>query len=869
MPMSAVLEAALKYLDLGFSVIPLKPGEKVPAIASWKEYQKRPPTVEEVHRWFGGSHESNIAIVTGRVSGNLLVIDSDDVSRIAYVADMKNIEKLSMMAKTGKGLHIYERTREPVSGMKLPHLHIDIKGEGGYVVAPPSIHPSGAQYTFLNDMPPRSDVDGQKLMEFLTRVDSMMPFVDAVKDYWVDGSKNDRTLALAKFFNSKFGWNEEQIFEFVGLLETASPSVTNIYSPGHTLDTIRRAIREKYGFANRMPDNLLRTLDGMVPMERKGIAEWRDAFYIPGPVHVARELMDRHTYRTVREVGTEKEDMWVYDEGIYTRAEEHIRTEADSAFTRQWHEMVEECDRHPDIAYAKRIAMSITQALHNGPTIHIINQVLDTIRRSTFVDRETMNPSSHIPFRNGILNLSSWHLDAFTPELFFTWRVDTTFVEGVRSLNQTPKFRSYLLDVYPPRHVPTLLDYMAYCLYPGFPRHRIMGLFGRERIGKGVIGRILKALLGNGVGRIELWKLLIPDNRFALQNIEGKNVLIDSELKRDPKRRADFSTVNSLFGQDELEIEQKGKQPRNATSNAKGVMIGNLPLPPVESMAFLARLLIVVTNDERKSKEVPDIDKVIMIEEGDAIASLLIHRLRGLKRRGWRFANEASPEAYAEMWELLSNSIAYFIKEMTRGAEGKAVTRDDAYAAYRSWCGGKGITAAARMTFVRELTKVYNRIYSDKQYIFLDCEIDDVSDYADQEARIFKRVGKRGGSRNVRACDHQKDPRTLNQQHLDDIDTPRKRIAGSVKKTGAKKHRKRVIREIHGTPLHDAILGILHSARGDSMEQTAGYLRSLIREMYNINADAETVGKACRELVSQGRLRERDGRYSYVGCGEG
>ena len=60
------LDTALRYLGLGFSVIPVKARDKRPALASWKEYQTRRATEEEVRGWFK-NHDLNVALVTVRV----------------------------------------------------------------------------------------------------------------------------------------------------------------------------------------------------------------------------------------------------------------------------------------------------------------------------------------------------------------------------------------------------------------------------------------------------------------------------------------------------------------------------------------------------------------------------------------------------------------------------------------------------------------------------------------------------------------------------------------------------------------------------------------------------------------------------------
>ena len=79
----------------------------------------------------------------------LTVIDFDTpLEFIHFIA--KNMEKLppgTPIVKTGRGYHIWLR---PMQSTKTQHITGgDIKGEGGYVVAPPSVHATGAIYSFM------------------------------------------------------------------------------------------------------------------------------------------------------------------------------------------------------------------------------------------------------------------------------------------------------------------------------------------------------------------------------------------------------------------------------------------------------------------------------------------------------------------------------------------------------------------------------------------------------------------------------------------------------------------------------------------------------------------------------------------------
>ena len=130
---------AKMYVDFfGFSVIPIEIDSKKPAI-EWKEYQQRKPTEEELKKWFL-EKDYNIGIVTGAISG-IAVVDLDSKEAIEF--SKKNNFPKTPYVKTGKGYHLYFKYQNGVRNFqKRPELKdIDLRADGGYVLAPPSIHP--------------------------------------------------------------------------------------------------------------------------------------------------------------------------------------------------------------------------------------------------------------------------------------------------------------------------------------------------------------------------------------------------------------------------------------------------------------------------------------------------------------------------------------------------------------------------------------------------------------------------------------------------------------------------------------------------------------------------------------------------------
>lgn len=130
---------ALRYLSRGLSVIPVGT-DKIPLIP-WKKYQKTLPTVEEIETWWEEHPSANIGIVTGKVS-NLVVVDVEKGGSVAGLPP-------TFTVKTGGGgWHLYYKYH-PIDNKTRIRPLTDIRGDGGYVVAPPSIHSSGESYEVL------------------------------------------------------------------------------------------------------------------------------------------------------------------------------------------------------------------------------------------------------------------------------------------------------------------------------------------------------------------------------------------------------------------------------------------------------------------------------------------------------------------------------------------------------------------------------------------------------------------------------------------------------------------------------------------------------------------------------------------------
>jgi hypothetical protein len=138
------LSAAREFAERGWPVFPLVPRTKRPIVSNG--VLQATTDRNQILEWWQFFPEANIGLATG---DPVDVLDLDGPSGVPALQELLGTDFVhdGPAATTGKGLHLYfahlpdSRNRAGLFGGK-----VDYRGAGGYVVAPPSIHPSGATY---------------------------------------------------------------------------------------------------------------------------------------------------------------------------------------------------------------------------------------------------------------------------------------------------------------------------------------------------------------------------------------------------------------------------------------------------------------------------------------------------------------------------------------------------------------------------------------------------------------------------------------------------------------------------------------------------------------------------------------------------
>jgi len=158
--MSAVSDAVRSYLDRGWSVTPLVRGTKEPPKGfQWGEYSKRRPERAEWSAWWQRWPDCNLSVVLAGCDlgegRQLVCVDTDTPEAEAWVQEQGELPP-TPTAATAKGLHRYYAAPvglQHYAGNREQHKP-EVRAGEHYMVLPPSLHPSGVAYRWLDGLSP-------------------------------------------------------------------------------------------------------------------------------------------------------------------------------------------------------------------------------------------------------------------------------------------------------------------------------------------------------------------------------------------------------------------------------------------------------------------------------------------------------------------------------------------------------------------------------------------------------------------------------------------------------------------------------------------------------------------------------------------
>jgi len=316
-------------------------------------------------------------------------------------------------------------------------------------------------------------------------------------------------------------------------------------------------------------------------------------------------------------------------------------------------------------------------------TVHDVNEVTNTIRRLTYVERREFNKDfSKLAVNNGILNLDSLKLQEHTKEHLSTIKLPIDYDQKARC----PMFLQFLKECLDPHDIITLIEGMANILTGNRENFGIaMMWIGDGSNGKSTALKIIVGLFGqDNCGHVSIHAM--NSDRFAISQLHGKLVNTYADISN--KELNNLGVFKQLVTADPIYAQKKGKDHFTLTNFSKMFFSAN-EMPNIIDNSDGAFSRIYVTKWKNQflagANRIENYDKIILDNEKSGILNLLIKNYRTLiKNKGFRHK-----QTIAEVREIIkkeSDKLLAFIQECLVKDTNAYIKKDQFYEVYQKFC---------------------------------------------------------------------------------------------------------------------------------------------------------------------------------------
>jgi putative DNA primase/helicase len=289
---------------------------------------------------------------------------------------------------------------------------------------------------------------------------------------------------------------------------------------------------------------------------------------------------------------------------------------------------------------------------------------------------------------NGLLHLPSLVLSPATPAFFSLNSLTFAFDPDAPPPGQ---WMTFLNSLWPNdlEAIRTLQEWFGYCLVLDTRQQKILLVVGPKRSGKGTIGRVLTALLGQlNVCAPTLASL---GQNFGLSPLIAKQLAIisDARLSSRADQQAIAERLLSISGEDGITIDRKFLDPWTGRLGTRFMIMTNeLPRIADASGALAGRFIVLTLHQSFYGREDHGLtDRLLM--ELPGILNWAIEGWRRLQERGFFLQPASSTEAIREL-EDLGSPILAFLRERCDTGPGLAVSCDGLFEEWQDWCVATG-----------------------------------------------------------------------------------------------------------------------------------------------------------------------------------
>jgi len=248
--------------------------------------------------------------------------------------------------------------------------------------------------------------------------------------------------------------------------------------------------------------------------------------------------------------------------------------------------------------------------------------------------------------------------------------------------------------------IPTLQEFIGYCLIPSTKGQKMLILTGKGGEGKSRIGVVLKALLGTNMNTGSISK--IETSPFARADLEHELVMLDDDMKLEALPQT--NNIKAIITAElPMDLEKKGKQSYQGDLYVRFLALGNGTLQSLydRSVGFFRRQIILTAKEKKPDRRDDPFIAEKMCREAEGILLWALEGLHRLIQNDYRFTISEEAKRNMEAAVADGNNIIEFLESCgyIDFSPEYEVSSKDLYAVYKIWCEDNAVAPLAQKTF--------------------------------------------------------------------------------------------------------------------------------------------------------------------------
>ena len=715
--MNNSLQSALNYASEGFQVFPLVPLEKRPKTSNG--FKSATTDSHRIWNWWEESSSAGVAIRTGRLSGgpSFFVLDIDTGTDKDGFEALERLERdheklpdtLSVSTPSG-GSHRYfmiPQSREVSNSASGIGEGLDIRGEGGYVVAPPTQLPNG-KYTASGSFDPSHIADCPEwLLDLVEKPDHSLRSSSGerslqVKDFEPDEGMQDALLKKAtqrvengKGRNCTGFWLSCQLRDnrfpkrdAAGVLKEYTRLVAQAKDHKYHIYEAMKSLKSAYKEDPRDPWDSHHTEDES--QQRKK--------YRHTDVGNAERLIDRHAH-DIRYCP--KWGKWLVWNGSRWRVDEtgHINRKAKETVR----SMYAEANHLADSAMRKELAKHALKS-ESKHRLKSMVELAKTIDERVIVSHKDLDADPMLfNVENGTVDLETGKLLPHTREHLITKQANVTYDPDAKAVTWST-FLSQIMDR-DQRMIDFLKRAAGYSMTGEASEQYLFFMFGTGANGKSTFVETLGGIFEDYFQKAPTEMLLnkrpgsVPND---IARLKGARYVVTNEVEEG--RRLNESQVKDLTGGDRIVARFMRGEFFEFDPTHKLWMYGNHKPEIRGTDDGIWRRILTIPFEVKIPKEERDPHlKQKLLEERSGILNWLIEGVLEWRCSGLR--PPAKVQSATDEYRTESDTVEGFLKECCTTEKGAEIGSKEMHDAYEEWCIECGEDPEKIGSFVKRMRK--------------------------------------------------------------------------------------------------------------------------------------------------------------------